>query len=71
MERSTAALTTLCAALDRDVFSIYELLFGDPQRYPCVSGLAFVVFGDENVPRPTSTVHRGLALALHARPGAC
>ena len=36
MERSTAALRTLCAALDRDVFSIFELLFGDPQRYPCV-----------------------------------
>jgi hypothetical protein len=65
MERSTLALKTLCAALDRDVFSIFEQLFGDPQRYPCVSGLAFDVFGDENVPRPTSTVHDGVALALH------
>ena len=65
MERSTTALKTLCAALDRDVFAIFEQLFGDPQRYPCVSGLAFSLFGDENVPRPTSTVHRGAALALH------
>jgi hypothetical protein len=66
MERSTAALTTLCAALDSDVFSIFEQLFGDPQRYPCVSGLAFAVFGDENVPRPASTVHRGALLAVHS-----
>jgi len=65
MQRSAFALRTLCAALDRDVFSNFELLFGDPQRYPCVSGLAFNVFGDENVPRPTSTVHRGAALAVH------
>jgi len=65
MERSTAALRTLCAALDRDVFAFFELLFGDPQRYPCASGLALYVFGDENVPKPTSTVHRGLALAVH------
>jgi hypothetical protein len=66
MERSAAALGTLCAALDRDVFSGFELLFGDPQRYPCTSGLGFNVFGDENVPRPTSTVHRGSALSVHA-----
>jgi hypothetical protein len=65
MERSTLALRTLCAALDRDVFSVFEQLFGDPQRYPCVSALAFSLFGDENVPRPTSSVHRGSALALH------
>jgi hypothetical protein len=65
MERSASALRTLCAALDRDVFSNFELLFGDPLRYPCVSGLAFSVFGDENVPRPTSTVHRGASLAVH------
>jgi hypothetical protein len=65
MEHSTAALRTLCAALDRDVFALFELLFGDPQRYPCASGLAYYVFGDENVPKPTSTVHRGLALAVH------
>jgi hypothetical protein len=65
MERSVTALRTLCAALDRDVFSNFELLFGDPQRYPCVSGLTFSVFGDENVPRPTSTVHRGASLAVH------
>jgi hypothetical protein len=65
MQRSLTALKTLCAALDRDVFSNFELLFGDPQRYPCVSGLAFSVFGDENVPRPTSTVHRGASLAVH------
>src|SRR3954465_9959038 len=65
MERSSRALATLCAALDRDVFGYYELLFGDPQRYPCSSGLGFFVFGDENVPRPTSTVHRGAALAIH------
>lgn len=65
MERSQGALRTLCAALDRDVFSNLELLFGDPQRYPCASGLAFAVFGDENVPRPTSTVHRGASLAVH------
>jgi len=65
MERSITALRTLCAALDRDVFAYFELLFGDPQRYPCASGLAFYVFGDENVPRPTSTVHRGSSLAVH------
>jgi hypothetical protein len=65
MERSSRALATLCAALDREVFAYYELLFGDPQRYPCPSGLGFFVFGDENVPRPTSTVHRGAALAIH------
>ena len=47
------------------MFGYYELLFGDPQRYPCSSGLGFFVFGDENVPRPTSTVHRGAALAVH------
>jgi hypothetical protein len=64
MERSTRALATLCAALDRQVFAYYELLFGDPQRYPCPSGLGLFVFGDENVPRPTSTVHHGLALAV-------
>jgi hypothetical protein len=65
MERSSRALATLCAALNREVFAYYELLFGDPQRYPCTSGLGFFVFGDENVPRPTSTVHRGAALAIH------
>jgi hypothetical protein len=65
MERSTAALKTLCAALDRDVFAYFELLYGDPERYPCTSGLALFVFGDENVPRPTSTVHRGSSLAVH------
>ncbi len=65
LERSQASLRTLCAALDRDAFQFYEQLFGDPARYPCASGLAFYVFGDENVPRPTSTVHRGSALAVH------
>jgi hypothetical protein len=65
MERSARALSTLCAALDREVFGYYELLFGDPQRYPCSSGVGFFVFGDENVPRPTSTAHRGVALAIH------
>jgi hypothetical protein len=65
MERSTTALKTLCAALDREVFPYYEQLFGDPARYPCVSGLALHVFGDENVPKATSTVHRGSSLALH------
>jgi hypothetical protein len=64
MERSISALRTLCAALDRDVFAYFELLFGDPQRYPCASGLALYVFGDENVPKPTSTVHRGSSLAV-------
>ena len=64
LERSTQALATLCAALHRDVFAYYQLLFGDPQRYPCPSGLGFFVFGDENVPRPTSTVHHGSALAV-------
>src|SRR4051812_23364226 len=65
MERSSRALATLCAALDREVFGYYELLFGDPQRYPCSTGLGFFVFGDENVPRPTSTAHRGASLAIH------
>jgi hypothetical protein len=58
-------LRTLCAALDRDVFLLFEGLFGNPQRYPCVSGLQFSIFGDENVPHPTATTHRGLALAVH------
>lgn len=65
MERSIDALRTLCAALDGDVFAYFELLFGDPQRYPCASGLALYVFGDENVPKPMSTVHRGSSLAVH------
>jgi hypothetical protein len=64
IERSTQALATLCGALDLDVFAYFQLLFGDPQRYPCPSGLAFFVFGDENVPRPTSTVHHGSALSV-------
>jgi hypothetical protein len=65
LEQSDGARRTLCAALDRDVFQFYEQLFGDPARYPCASGLAFFVFGDENVPTPTSTVHRGSALVVH------
>lgn len=64
LERSNRALRTVCAALDRDVFASFELEFGDPQSYPCWSALGFHVFGDENVPRPTATVHRGLALAV-------
>lgn len=64
MESSTRALSTLCAALDRDVFSFFELFLGAPERYPCVSAMALFVFGDENVPRPTSTIHRGSALAV-------
>jgi hypothetical protein len=64
MERSKRALATLCAALDREVFAYYQLLFADPQRYPCPSGLGFVVFGDENVPRPMATIHRGSALTI-------
>jgi hypothetical protein len=67
MESSTRALSTLCAALDRDVFSFFELFLGAPQRYPCVSAMALFVFGDENVPRPTSTTHRGSALAADPR----
>jgi hypothetical protein len=65
LERGTGALRTLCAALDRDVFDFFELFFDEPQRYPCPSAMAFVVFGDENVPRPTSSVHHGFALAVH------
>jgi hypothetical protein len=65
MDRSLRARATLCAALDREVFPYFELLFLDPERYPCFSGLTFFVFGDENVPRPTSTVHHGSALAVH------
>jgi hypothetical protein len=64
LEGSLRARATLCAALDRDVFPFYELLFLDPERYPCFSGLTFFVFGDENVPRVLSTVHHGSALAL-------
>ena len=64
LERSAVGIRTLCAALDRDVFSYFELLFGNPARYPCASGLALAVFGDENVPTPKSTVHRGSALAV-------
>src|SRR4029450_6092496 len=58
------ARATLCAALDRAVFPYYELLFLDPERYPCFSALTFFVFGDENVPIVTSTVHHGSALAV-------
>jgi hypothetical protein len=65
LEGSLRARATLCAALDRAVFPYYQLLFLDPERYPCFSGLTFSVFGDENVPRPTSTVHHGSALAVH------
>ena len=61
---SNRALATVCAALDRDVLASFELEFGDPQRYPCSSAMGFHVFGDENVPRPVATVHRGLALAV-------
>jgi hypothetical protein len=65
MERSTRALVTLCASLDREVFAYYQLLFADPQRYPCRSAMGFFVLGDENVPRPTATIHRGSALTIH------
>jgi hypothetical protein len=64
MESSLRARATLCVALDRDVFPYYQLLFLDPERYPCFSAMTFFVFGDENVPRPTSTVHHGFALAV-------
>jgi hypothetical protein len=64
MERSKRSLATLCAALDREVFAYYQLLFADPHRYPCPSAMGFFVFGDENVPRPTATVHRGSALTI-------
>jgi hypothetical protein len=64
LEASLRARATLCAALDRAVFPYYELLFLDPERYPCFSALTFFVFGDENVPRVTSTVHHGSALAV-------
>jgi hypothetical protein len=64
LEASARALRTVCAALERDVFASFELEFGDPQSYPCWSALGFHVFGDENVPRPTATVHHGLALAV-------
>src|SRR5262249_15031511 len=47
------------------VFAYFDGLLGDPVRYPCPTGMAFTVFGDENVPHPTATVHRGLALAVH------
>ena len=65
LERSQTSLRTLCAALDRDVFQYFEQLFGDPAKYPCASGLAFAVFGDENVPLPIATAHRGSSLAVH------
>jgi hypothetical protein len=65
LEASLRARATLCAALDRAVFPYYQLLFLDPERYPCFSGLTFFVFGDENVPVVTSTVHHGSALAVH------
>jgi hypothetical protein len=64
LEQSAASRRLLCAALDRDVFAFYEQLFGDPAKYPCASGLTFYVFGDENVPRPTATIHRGASLAV-------
>jgi hypothetical protein len=64
LERAGGARRLLCAALDRDVFPFYEQLFGDPAKYPCASGLTFYVFGDENVPRPTATIHRGSSLAV-------
>jgi hypothetical protein len=64
LEQSAASRRLLCAALDRDVFQRFELLFGDPAKYPCASGLTFYVFGDENVPTPTATVHRGSSLTV-------
>jgi hypothetical protein len=64
LESSLRARATLCAALDRAVFPYYELLLLDPERYPCFSALTFFVFGDENVPVATSTVHHGSALAV-------
>ncbi|HEX7298376.1 MAG TPA: hypothetical protein VF257_05180 [Solirubrobacteraceae bacterium] len=63
MERSEMARRTLCAALDRDVFSLYDLALDDPE-YGCPSALELRIFGDEDVPRPTSTVHHGFALAV-------
>jgi hypothetical protein len=63
LERESG-MRTLCAALDRDVFAYFDLLFGDDVRYPCPSVLALFVFGDENVPKPTSTNHRGMSLAV-------
>jgi hypothetical protein len=65
LESSPVGVGTLCAALDRDVFAFFDQLLGDPSRYPCPSGMTFMVFGDENVPHPTATVHRGSALAVH------
>jgi hypothetical protein len=65
LERSAVGVRTLCAALDRGVFPYFDQLLGDPVRYPCPSGMAFTVFGDENVPHPTATVHHGSALAVH------
>lgn len=64
LESSDRALRTVCAALDREVFASFELEFGDPRRYPCWGALVFHVFGDENVPRPTATVHDGLSFAV-------
>jgi hypothetical protein len=64
LEGSVRARATLCAALDPVVLPYYQLLFLDPERYPCFSALTFFVFGDENVPVVTSTVHDGSALAV-------
>ena len=68
-----SALTTLCAgARPRRVLRYFELLFGDPAALSVRERPgASTVFGDENVPRPTSTgPSRGASLALAPRPGA-
>jgi hypothetical protein len=57
MERSTTALRTLCAALDRGVFPYFERAEDE-----CPSRLRDDVFGTDDGPVPISTVHHGFSL---------
>ncbi len=64
MTRSRRALETLCAALTPEAFAFHDLVFDRPEGGGCVPFMALRVFGDENVPTPTSTTHRGLAVSV-------
>lgn len=63
MDRSVWARKTLCAAMDRRLFSFFEPQVGvDRREYACHGILQLVIFADENVPKVVSTTHRGLTL---------
>ena len=65
LERSPPALRdAVCRARPRRLPLLPAALRRSRSATRASSGLAFFVFGDENVPRPTSTVHHGSALAV-------